>query len=415
MKTVQERFLEYIAVDTQADDGAATYPSTRGQRVLAELLAAECRAMGLSDVEQWSAGYVTATLPANVESECPVIGFLAHMDTAPDCSGASVKPQVIPNYDGGDVALGSSGLVLSPREFPSLSDYTGQTLITTDGTTLLGADDKAGIAEILTAMDCLLAHPEIPHGVIRIAFTPDEEIGRGVDFFDTKRFGADFAYTIDGMTVGELECENFNAARAVIRFKGKSVHPGYAKGVMVNAAVLAAEMMGRFPDAEVPAKTDGYTGFYHLVHMDGGVAAAELVYILRDFTKEGFNARKDFVLDLVADVNRRYGKGTAVLNLYDEYFNMAEVLAAHPHVEALAERAMREAGVAPILSPIRGGTDGARLSFMGLPCPNIFTGGQNAHGPYEFISAEAMEKAVDVIVNIARLAGDCGDCGSSPQ
>jgi len=407
MKIVQDRFLEYIRIDTQSNPEAAAYPSTQGQRVLADILAAECRAIGLTEVEQWAEGYVTATLPANTDVPCPVIGFLAHMDTSPDCAGVNVSPQVIPNYDGGDVLLGN-GLVLSPREFPALETYRGQTLITTDGTTLLGADDKAGIAEILTAMEFLLANPQIPHGTIRVAFTPDEEIGRGVDFFDTKRFGAEFGYTIDGMTVGELECENFNAARAVIRITGKSVHPGYAKGVMVNAAQVAADIAAKFPAEEIPAKTGGREGFFHLVHMQGGVERAELVYILRDFTKAGFNERKDFVIDAVAEVNRRYGRNAAVLNLYDEYFNMAEVLDEKPHIAALAEKAMCAAGVEPVFSPIRGGTDGARLAFMGLPCPNIFTGGQNAHGPYEFISVEAMEKAVDVVVNIARLACEAG-------
>jgi len=407
MKIVQDRFLEYIRIDTQSNPEAAAYPSTQGQRVLADILAAECRAIGLTEVEQWAEGYVTATLPANTDVPCPVIGFLAHMDTSPDCAGVNVSPQVIPNYDGGDVLLGN-GLVLSPREFPALETYRGQTLITTDGTTLLGADDKAGIAEILTAMEFLLANPQIPHGTIRVAFTPDEEIGRGVDFFDTKRFGAEFGYTIDGMTVGELECENFNAARAVIRITGKSVHPGYAKGVMVNAAQVAADIAAKFPAEEIPAKTGGREGFFHLVHMQGGVERAELVYILRDFTKAGFNERKDFVIDAVAEVNRRYGRNAAVLNLYDEYFNMVEVLDEKPHIAALAEKAMCAAGVEPVFSPIRGGTDGARLAFMGLPCPNIFTGGQNAHGPYEFISVEAMEKAVDMVVNIARLACEAG-------
>ena len=406
MQTVQDRFLKYIRSNTQSDPDSATYPSTQSQLDFAKFLAEECRALGLSDVEEWKEGYVTATLPANTAEPRPVIGFLAHMDTSSDCSGADINPQIFPNYNGEAITL-PNGLVLSPDEFPALKAYQGQTLITTDGTTLLGADDKAGIAEIFTALEYLMCNPQIKHGTIRIAFTPDEEIGRGVDFFDTKRFGADFAYTIDGLALGELECENFNAARAKIRISGKSVHPGYAKNTMRNAALLAAELATKFPTDETPATTEGREGFFHLAKIGGSVEQAELVYIIRDFTREGFNQRKDFVIDLVAEMNRKYGnknEAIAVLNLYDEYFNMGEILKNKPHIAALAAAAMRHAGIEPIFAPIRGGTDGARLSFMGLPCPNIFTGGQNAHGPYEFISVEAMEKAVEVICNIAALA-----------
>ena len=402
MSVVKDFFLKYIQIDTQSDHASESYPSTAKQLAFAKILAADCRALGLSDVEEWDEGYVTATIPATADGEHPVIGLLAHMDTAPDCSSTNVKPVLHENYDGGDVVL-PNGLVLSPAEFPGLAAFAGQTLITTDGTTLLGADNKAGIAEILALADHLLKNPHIPHGKIRIAFTPDEEVGRGVDFFDTKRFGADFAYTVDGMAMGELEYECFHAARAKIAFTGKSVHPGYAKNVMINAAQLAADFAAAFPANETPATTEGREGYYHLTAISGGVERAEADWILRDFTKEGMAARKDFVLDAVLAVNEQCGAKTAVLNLYDEYANMADILANKMHVVDRAADAMRAAGVTPIFAPIRGGTDGARLSFMGLPCPNIFTGGLNAHGPYECITVEGMEKAVEVLVNLAKL------------
>ena len=403
MSIVKELFLKYIQIDTQSAHDAKGYPSTAKQMNLASVLAADCRAMGLSEVEVWEAGYVTATLPANTQEPRPVVGFLAHMDTSPDFAGHNVKAMIHNNYDGADIAL-PGGITLSPAEFPALADYVGHTLITTDGTTLLGADDKAGIAEILAAMNHLLRNPQIKHGAIRIAFTPDEEVGRGVDFFDVKRFGADFAYTIDGGAVGELEYESFHAARAKMTIAGKSVHPGYAKGIMVNAAQIAADMAGRFPQNETPATTEGREGYFHLTALSGGVEAACMEYILRDFTQEGINRRKDFVLDLVMEINDLYGKGCVTLNLYDEYANMAEVLENKTHIIELAANAMRSLGIAPVIRPIRGGTDGSRLSFMGLPCPNLFTGGQNPHGPYEFVSVEAMEAAAAVIVRIAEDA-----------
>ena len=402
MSVVKDLFLQYIQIDTQSNHNSESYPSTTKQLAFAKILADDCRALGLSDVEEWDEGYVTATIPATVDGEHPVIGLLAHMDTAPDCSGAHVKPILHENYDGGDVVL-PNGLVLSPAEFPGLAAFAGQTLITTDGTTLLGADDKAGIAEILALADYLLQNPQIPHGTIRIAFTPDEEVGRGVDFFDAKRFGADFAYTVDGMAPGELEYECFHAARAKVVFTGKSVHPGYAKNVMVNAGQLAVDFAARFPADETPATTEKREGYYHLTAISGGVERAEAELILRDFTTEGMNARKDFVLDAVLAMNEKHGANTAVLNLYDEYSNMADILANKMHVVDRAAEAIRAAGITPIIVPIRGGTDGARLSFMGLPCPNIFTGGLNAHGPYECITVEVMEKAVEVLVNLVKL------------
>jgi len=402
MSIVKDYFLKYIQIDTQSDHNAESYPSTAKQLDFAKILADDCRALGLSDVEEWDEGYVTATIPATIDGEYPVIGLLAHMDTAPDCSGAHVKPILHQNYDGGDVVL-PNGLVLSPAEFPGLKTFAGQTLITTDGTTLLGADDKAGIAEILALADTLLQNPQIPHGKIRIAFTPDEEVGRGVDFFDVKRFGADYAYTVDGMALGELEYECFHAARAKVTFNGKSVHPGYAKDVMVNAAQIAIDFAGRFPADETPATTEGREGYYHLNTISGGVECAKADWILRDFTKEGMAARKDFVLGEVLAINEKYGAKTAVLNLYDEYANMADVLVNKMYVVDRASEAMQAAGITPVVVPIRGGTDGARLSYMGLPCPNIFTGGLNAHGPYECITVEAMEKAVEVLVNLVRI------------
>jgi len=401
MVTVKDLFLKYTAIHSQSAHNAESFPSTARQLDFAQTIAADCRAIGLANIEVWDEGYVTAVLPANTEEPKPIVAFIAHMDTSPDFSGENVRPQVIENYNGADVPLSSSGLVLSPAEFPALRNCIGQTLITTDGTTLLGADDKAGIAEILAAMDYLTRNPQIIHGEIRLAFTPDEEVGRGVDFFDVKRFGAAFAYTVDGMATGELEYENFNAARAKISITGKSVHPGYAKGIMRNAVQIAADLAARFPQDEAPATTAEYEGYYHLAQVSGAIESATAEWLIRDFTREGFNKRKDFVIDLVTETNRALGANAVVLNLYDEYFNMADVLSKKPEIIELAASAMRDVGVEPVMRPIRGGTDGSRLSFMGLPCPNLFTGGQNPHGPYEFITVEAMQQAVSVIVQIA--------------
>ncbi len=402
MKSVQDRFLSYVTINTQSSHDSETFPSTSIQLDLAKLLVAECKSIGLSEVELDSYGYVTATLPATDASK-PTIGFLAHMDTAPDASGLGVSPIVHVNYNGEDIKLNES-ITLSTEEFPSLKCYKGKTLITTSGNTLLGADDKAGIAEILTAMEYLISHKEILHGKIKIAFTPDEEVGKGVNHFNVEKFGADFAYTIDGGELGELEFENFNAARAKMKITGKSVHPGSAKGIMKNAGLIALDIVNMFPELEIPARTEGYEGFYHLTKITAEVESAKLDYIIRCFDLDEFKQRKDFVYDVVDKINEEYGSNTVELNLYDEYFNMKEKVDEHPHVIELAKKAYDAADVIPLIVPIRGGTDGARLSFMGLPCPNIFTGGHNFHGPYEYIAVESMEKTVEVIVNICKLS-----------
>lgn len=400
MKTVQERFLTYISHPTTSSESSDTFPSTRTQLDFAAFLAQECREIGLSDVNVDANGYVTATLPATV-SGAPTIGFLAHMDTSPDASGENIRPQIVPQYDGGDIPLRQG--CLSPAEFPILKEYIGQTLITTDGTTLLGADDKAGVAEILTAADYLLRHPELPHGKIRIGFTPDEEIGRGVDFFDVPAFGADFAYTLDGGRIGELEYENFNAARAVFRIQGKNVHPGSAKGVMVNAALIAAELAAALPAAETPAHTEGYEGFFHLCSLQATVSEATLTYIIRDFDAASFARRKERLAALAAEKNAVYGD-CITLDVRDEYYNMRAQIEPHPEIVALAKQAMLDCGITPLIQPIRGGTDGARLSFMGLPCPNLFAGGHNFHSNFEFVPVPSMEKAVEMILRIAERA-----------
>ena len=399
-----ERLLKYVAIDTQSDPASDAYPSTRKQFDLLNLLAGEMTAMGLNDVRVDKYGYTTATILATRGMEDrPVIGFIAHVDTTPDMSGTNVRPHVVVNYDGGDIALKGAGLTLSPREFPELARYKGHTLITTDGTTLLGADDKAGVAEIMTAAEYLIQHPEIPHGCIRIAFTPDEEIGRGVDHFDVAEFGARFAYTIDGSVEGELEYENFNAAEAKIAIHGRNIHPGYAKGKMINALHVAGELDAMLPAAERPEHTEGCEGFFHLTSLCGTPDGAAMEYIIRDHSREEFERRKALIAQAAGALNSRYGAGTVDLAVRDQYYNMREMVEPHPAVIARAEQAMREAGVAPVIKPIRGGTDGARLSYMGLPCPNIFAGGINFHGRYEFASLEVMEKAVQTIVNLARI------------
>lgn len=399
MKTVSERFLTYIKHPTTSSENSSAIPSTKEQLAFASLLEKECASVGLTEIETDSYGYVYATLPGNVKN-APIIGFIAHMDTSPDANGTNIMPHIVRSYDGGNIPL--NGITLSPQEFPSLKDYIGETLITSDGTTLLGADDKAGIAEILTAMDYLSAHPEIPHGKIRIAFTPDEEIGRGADHFDVAKFHADFAYTIDGGKLGELEYENFNAARATIRIKGKSVHPGTAKNLMVNAALIGTEIASLLPEKEVPSKTEGYEGFFHLHSFEGNVSEAVLTYIIRDFDHEAFTHRKN-LLKLIAERKNVQYPNAITLEMKDEYYNMAAPLAKHMEVVELAKTAMTQCDVTPLIQPIRGGTDGARLSFMGLPCPNIFAGGLNFHGPYEYIPVSSMEKAVQVIIKIAEL------------
>lgn len=400
MKTVTERFLTYVKHHTTSDETSDTFPSTKRQLAFAAFLAKECEAIGLQSVSMDAYGYVTALLPGNT-ANAPTIGFISHMDTSPDASGENVLSNIVENYDGKAIPL--NGTVLSPKEFPSLKEYIGQTLITSDGTTLLGADDKAGIAEILTAAEYLLAHPEIPHGDIRIAFTPDEEIGKGVDFFDVDKFHADFAYTLDGGRIGELEYENFNAARAIIRIKGKNVHPGSAKNVMKNAALIGTEIASLLPERETPAKTEGYEGFFHLCSFEGDVTSATLNYIIRDFNADSFAHRKELLRLIVERKNAQYNN-CIELDLHDEYYNMLSQIEPHMEIVSLAKQAMLDCGITPIIQPIRGGTDGARLSFMGLPCPNLFAGGHNFHSNYEYVPVPSMEKAVSMIVRIAELA-----------
>lgn len=400
MKTVTERFLTYVKHHTTSDEASDTFPSTKRQLAFAAFLAKECEAIGLQSVSVDAYGYVTALLPGNT-ANAPTIGFISHMDTSPDASGENVLSNIVENYDGKAIPL--NGTVLSPKEFPSLKEYIGQTLITSDGTTLLGADDKAGIAEILTAAEYLLAHPEIPHGDIRIAFTPDEEIGKGVDFFDVDKFHADFAYTLDGGRIGELEYENFNAARAIIRIKGKNVHPGSAKNVMKNAALIGTEIASLLPERETPAKTEGYEGFFHLCSFEGDVTSATLNYIIRDFNADSFAHRKELLRLIVERKNAQYNN-CIELDLHDEYYNMLSQIEPHMEIVSLAKQAMLDCGITPIIQPIRGGTDGAHLSFMGLPCPNLFAGGHNFHSNYEYVPVPSMEKAVSMIVRIAELA-----------
>lgn len=376
------------------------FPAPSGSLPFAAFLAKECEAIGLQSISMDAYGYVTALLPGNT-ANAPTIGFISHMDTSPDASGENVLSNIVENYDGKAIPL--NGTVLSPKEFPSLKEYIGQTLITSDGTTLLGADDKAGIAEILTAAEYLLAHPEIPHGDIRIAFTPDEEIGKGVDFFDVDKFHADFAYTLDGGRIGELEYENFNAARAIIRIKGKNVHPGSAKNVMKNAALIGTEIASLLPERETPAKTEGYEGFFHLCSFEGDVTSATLNYIIRDFNADSFAHRKELLRLIVERKNAQYNN-CIELDLHDEYYNMLSQIEPHMEIVSLAKQAMLDCGITPIIQPIRGGTDGARLSFMGLPCPNLFAGGHNFHSNYEYVPVPSMEKAVSMIVRIAELA-----------
>lgn len=405
MEKILDKFLRYIAIDTMSDEESASQPSAARELELSRMLVEELKTMGITDAELDKDGYVMATLPASEGyEERPVIGFIAHVDTSPDAPGACTKPQIIENYDGGDIPLkGVPGLALKPSEFPELLDYKGQTLITTDGTTLLGADDKAGVAEIMCAVEYLLAHPEIKHGPVRIGFTPDEEIGRGVDAFDVEKFNAKYAYTMDGGAVGELEYENFNAASAKIKIQGRNVHPGYAKGKMINALHVAKELDALLPEADRPEYTEGYEGFFHLIGMNGTVEEASISYIIRDHDRARFEARKAMMQKAADDINAKYGDGTATVVMKDQYYNMREAVEPHYHVVEKAIGAMEMAGVRPKVQPIRGGTDGARLSFMGLPCPNIFAGGLNFHGKMEFVPLESMEKAKEVLINLIKL------------
>ncbi|MDE6577687.1 MAG: peptidase T [Muribaculaceae bacterium] len=404
--TVTERFLSYVAFDTQSDELTNMTPSTPGQMIFAQFLKERLEEMGLEEISLDDNGYLMATLPANCDKDVPVVGFIAHLDTSPDMSGKHVKPRIVSDYDGKDIILNKDkNIVLSPAEFPELLNYLGQDLIVTDGTTLLGADDKAGIAEIITAIAYLQQHPEIKHGKIRIAFNPDEEIGQGAHKFDVERFGAAFAYTMDGGAVGELEYENFNAASAKVTIRGRNVHPGTAKHKMINSMRVATQFIVMLPRWETPEHTEGYEGFYHLVGIEGTVEKTVLTYILRDHDRARFESRKREMEHLVRKTNAEY-PDCASVEIKDQYYNMREKIEPVMYIVELAEKAMLEAGVEPKVQPIRGGTDGAQLSFKGLPCPNIFAGGENFHGRYEFVSIRAMEKATDVIVNICRLLAE---------
>ncbi|TDL48557.1 peptidase T [Paenibacillus dendritiformis] len=399
-----QRFTTYAKVDTQSNDDSQTCPSTPGQLDLARLLVEELQAIGMQEVTLDENGYVMATLPANTDKDVPTIGFLSHLDTATDFTGANVNPQIVDKYDGNAIVLNEAlQVVLSPTEFPELANYMGHTLITTDGTTLLGADDKAGIAEIMTAMAYLLQHPEIKHGKVRVAFTPDEEIGRGPHRFDVAAFGAKYAYTVDGGPLGELEYESFNAAQAKITVKGTNVHPGSAKGKMINSAKIAMELHNRLPVEEAPEFTDGYDGFYHLISIQGDVERTELRYIIRDFDKANFEARKAKLEAIVKELQGKFGEKSIILDMKDQYYNMKDKIEPVKHIVDIAYQAMKQVGIEPIITPIRGGTDGSQLSYMGLPTPNIFTGGENYHGKFEYVSADNMVKATEVIIEIIKL------------
>lgn len=400
---VVERFLNYVKFDTQSDELTNLTPSTPGQMIFAQALEKELKKMGLQNISLDENGYLMATLPSNIDKKVPTVGFIAHLDTSPDMSGRHVNPRIVENYDGGDIVLDeATGVVLSPSDFPELTDYKGQSLIVTDGKTLLGADDKAGIAEIIAAIEHLQNHPEIKHGDIRIAFNPDEEIGLGAHKFDVQRFGADWAYTMDGGAIGELEFENFNAASVKVSFKGRNVHPGYAKHKMINSIRIANQFCIMLPRWETPEHTEGYEGFYHLIGFEGTVEETKLTYIIRDHDRDRFERRKKELEHLTRKINHEY-PGCASIEIKDQYYNMREKIEPVMHVVDIAKQAMENAGVKPKVQPIRGGTDGAQLSFKGLPCPNIFAGGLNFHGRYEFVPIPSMEKAADVIVEICKL------------
>ena len=408
MQDIINRFISYVTIDTESDPNSETTPSTEKQWNLANKLVDELKAIGMQDVTIDKHSYVMATLPSNVSHQVPTIGFVAHFDTTPDFTGANVTPQIVENYDGKDIVLNKEqNIVLSPNYFKDLLLYKGQTLITTNGLTLLGADDKAGITEIVTAMEYLIKNPEIKHGKIRVCFTPDEEIGRGADLFDVKKFGADWAYTMDGSQIGELEYENFNAAGVKITFKGKSVHPGYAKGKMINSMLLANDFINELPKNEIPQETKGYEGFFHVTQLSGSIEETKLELIIRDHDMKKFKERKKMVENITKKFNKKYakqfGEDIVITEIKDQYYNMKEKVEPVMFIVDLAEKAMKSLGIKPLIKPIRGGTDGCRLSYMGLPCPNIFAGGHNFHGKYEYVPVESMKKAVEVIIKIAEL------------
>lgn len=399
-----ERFLSYVAVDTQSDEYSNSVPSTEKQKNLARQLKSELEGMGLQDIYLDDMGYLYATLPANTTKTVPVIGFISHLDTSPSMSGKDVKPRIVENYDGGDICLNEEqNIVLSPSLFPELLAHKGEDIIVTDGTTLLGADDKAGIAEIVSAIDYLQKHPEIEHGKVRIAFNPDEEIGMGAAHFDVERFGCEFGYTVDGGEVGEMEFENFNAAKALFKIQGLEVHPGYAKGKMVNASLLVADLINLFPHDQTPETTEGYQGFYHLININAEVDHADVMYIIRDHDRSSFESRKEFVKKVADIMNDKFGAGTVTVEVTDQYYNMKEKIDPVPYVVDIACEAMTQIGVEPRKVPIRGGTDGAQLSFKGLPCPNLFAGGLNFHGRYEWVPVQSMQKAMMTVVKIIEL------------
>lgn len=408
MQHIIDRFISYVTIDTESDASSETTPSTAKQWDLANKLVDELKAIGMQDVTIDDKAYIMATLPSNVDHEVPTIGFVSHFDTTPDFTGANVNPQIIKNYDGKDIVLNAKqNIILSPSYFKDLLQYKGQTLITTDGTTLLGADDKAGITEIVTAMEFLIKNPDIKHGKIRVGFTPDEEIGRGAHHFDVEKFGAEWAYTMDGSQIGELEYENFNAAGAKITFKGKSVHPGYAKGKMINSMLIANDFINQLPFDETPEETKGYEGFYHVHHLTGSIEETILELIIRDHSKIKFEKRKEKIEKITRKINKKFakqfGEDIVVTEIKDQYYNMKEKVIPVKHIVDIAEKAMKELGIKPLIKPIRGGTDGCQLSYKGLPCPNIFAGGHNFHGKYEYVPVESMQKAVEVIVKITEL------------
>ncbi|WP_074016977.1 peptidase T [Fusobacterium massiliense] len=401
--TMKERFFRYVKFETRSDENSQTIPSTETQLKFAEMLKKELEDIGLENIFINKACFVNATLPSNIDKKVPTIGFIAHMDTA-DFNAVGVNPQVIENYDGNDIVLNKEkNIIMKVDEFPNLKNYISKTLVTTDGTTLLGADDKAGITEIVEAMKYLIEHPEIKHGTVKVAFGPDEEIGRGADYFNVDEFGADFAYTMDGGPLGELEYESFNAAQASFKIKGVSVHPGTAKGKMINASLVINEIINMFPKDEVPEKTEGYEGFFYLVEVKSTCEDGELIYIIRDHSKEKFENKKEFIRNIVKNINDKYGKEIVTVELKDQYYNMGEIIKDHMYVVDIAKDAMENLGIKPIIQPIRGGTDGSKISFMGLPTPNIFAGGENFHGKYEFVSWESMKSATDVIIEIIKL------------
>ncbi len=408
MQNIIDRFTSYVIIDTESDSSSETTPSTPKQWDLANKLVEELKTIGMQEVTIDEKAYIMATLPSNVDHEVPIIGFISHFDTTPDFTGANVKPQIVSNYDGGDIVLNAEqNIILSPKYFKDLLQYKGQTLITTDGTTLLGADDKAGITEIVTAMEFLIKNPEVKHGKIRVGFTPDEEIGRGAHHFDVDKFGCDWAYTMDGSQVGELEYENFNAAGAKITFKGKSVHPGYAKGKMINSMLIATDFIKALPKGETPQETKGYEGFFHVHNLTGSIEETVLELIIRDHNKKKFEKRKEIIEKITKKFNKKFakqfGEDIVIAEVKDQYYNMKEKVLPVKHIVDIAEKAMKDLGIKPIIKPIRGGTDGCQLSYKGLPCPNIFAGGHNFHGKYEYVPVESMQKAVDVIIKIAEI------------